>query len=75
MDIVVCNRNYSLNLPDGVDWVRLDENFNNIPVYAADLVNQDFPWRHDSNKLTQALIDLLNERTGPLSDKEDTQPI
>ena len=26
-------------------------------------------------KLTQALIDLLNERTGPLSEKDDTQPI
>jgi 2-phospho-L-lactate transferase/gluconeogenesis factor (CofD/UPF0052 family) len=75
VDIVVCNRNYSLILPDGVDWVRLDENLDNIPVYAADLVDQDFPWRHDSNKLTQALIDLLSERTGPLSDKEDTQPI
>jgi len=75
VDIVVCNRNYSLTLPDGVDWVRLDENLDNIPVYAADLVDPNFPWRHDSDKLTQVLIDLLNERTGPLTEKDDTQPI
>jgi uncharacterized cofD-like protein len=75
VDIVVCNRNYSLNLPEGVDWVRLDENLDNIPVYAADLVDPDFPWRHDSDKLTQVLIDLLNERTGPLTEKDDTQPV
>jgi uncharacterized cofD-like protein len=75
VDIVVCNRNYSQTLPEGVDWVRLDENLDNIPVYAADLVDNLYPWRHDSMKLTQVLIDLLNERTGPLSDKEETQPI
>jgi len=71
VDIVVCNRNYSPTLPEGVDWVRLDENLDNIPVYASDLVDPLFPWRHESEKLTRVLIDLLNERTGPLSEKED----
>jgi len=71
VDIVVCNRNYSQTLPNGVDWVRLDENLDNIPVYAADLVDNLYPWRHDSTKLTQVLIDLLNERTGPLSEKDE----
>jgi uncharacterized cofD-like protein len=75
VDIVVCNRNYSLTLPEGVDWVRLDESLDNIPVYAADLVDTLYPWRHDSIKLAQALIDLLNERTGPLSERDDSQPI
>ncbi len=74
VDVVVCNRNYSLSLPEGVDWVRLDENLDNIPVYASDLVDLQYPWRHDSQKLTQVLVDLLNERTGPLIEKEDTQP-
>jgi len=71
VDMVVCNRNYSPTLPEGVDWVRLDENLDNIPVYASDLVDSQYPWRHDSEKLTRVLIDLLNERTGPLSEKED----
>jgi uncharacterized cofD-like protein len=74
VDVVVCNRNYSLTLPEGVDWVRLDENLDNIPVYASDLIDLQYPWRHDSQKLTQVLVDLLNVRTGPLIEKVDTQP-
>ena len=70
LDIVVCNRNTDLPMPPGTEWVQLDENLDNIGLYAADLVDVEHPWRHDSAKLSKVLIDLLNERTGPLIDRE-----
>jgi hypothetical protein len=30
------------------------------------LIDPDHPWRHDSAKLAQVLMDLYQERTGPL---------
>jgi hypothetical protein len=36
-------------------------------VYARDLIDREHPWRHDSTKLAQALLDLFRERTGPLT--------
>ncbi len=36
-------------------------------VYARDLIDREHPWRHDSLKLAQALLDLFRERTGPLT--------
>jgi uncharacterized cofD-like protein len=70
IDIVVCNRKTDMPMPPGTDWVQLDEALDNVGVYAADLVDQERPWRHDSTKLARVLIDLLNERTGPLLDKD-----
>jgi len=66
-DAVVCNNYFTGNLPDGSQWVRLDENLENIyPVYQANLLDPDFPWHHDAGKLSQVLVDLLENRTGPL---------
>ena len=70
VDIVACNRNTDLPMPPGTDWVQLDEDLENVSVYAADLVDIEHPWRHDSEKLARALIDLLNERTGPLIERD-----
>lgn len=67
-DIIVCNNLYESPLPNGVEWVKIDEPALKYPIYGADLVDQDAPWRHDSDKLARVLMDLLNERTGPLSD-------
>jgi uncharacterized cofD-like protein len=67
-DLVVCNNRHEGQLPEGVEWVKLDPNLKNYPLYAADLLDEDHPWRHSSEKLAQVLVDLLEERTGPLSD-------
>ncbi|GAB4485284.1 MAG: YvcK family protein [Anaerolineales bacterium] len=67
-DIIVCNNWYEKPLPQGVEWVKIDEAAHRYPIYPATLVDEDQPWRHDSVKLAQALMDLLYERTGPLSD-------
>lgn len=67
-DIVLCNDNYSASLPDASAWVRADERSRRDErLYCADLVDIDHPWRHDSTKLAQVLMDLYFERTGPLS--------
>jgi uncharacterized cofD-like protein len=66
-DLVVCNQNFIGNLPQGIQWVKVDPDLGvDYPVYRGDLVDEAHPWRHDANKLAQALMDILLERTGPL---------
>ena len=66
-DIVVVNRNLHGKLPEGVEWVTVDDDMpNEYALYASDLVDDERPWRHHSEKLSRVIIDLLEERTGPL---------
>jgi uncharacterized cofD-like protein len=67
-DVVLCNDNYSASLPAGTEWVRADSRtMTDTRAYCADLLNAAHPWRHDSEKLGQVLMNLFSERTGPLS--------
>jgi uncharacterized cofD-like protein len=70
-DLVVSNSSQKGNLPPDIQWVisehALDADY---PVYLAELVDESQPWRHDAGKLAHVLIDLLNERTGPLLEKD-----
>jgi uncharacterized cofD-like protein len=67
-DVVLCNDNYSASLPVGTEWVRADSRtMTDTRAYCADLLNAAHPWRHDSEKLGQVLMNLFSERTGPLS--------
>lgn len=69
-DVVLCNENYEGDLGRTSKWVRADErSLSDERVYCADLSNEEFPWRHDSIKLAQVLMDLFYERTGPLGDR------
>jgi uncharacterized cofD-like protein len=70
-DIIVCNNRFEGILPNGVEWVKMDENVADHPIYASDLLDLEHPWRHDSVKLAKTLMDLLYERTGPLIDREN----
>ena len=70
-DIIVCNNRHEGTLPNGVEWVKIDESAADFPVYAADLLDVENPWLHDSEKLAKTLMDLLYERTGPLIDREN----
>jgi len=66
-DIVVVNNLYEGQLPVGVDWVKtVPETESEYPIYRADLADAVQPWRHDSSKLARVIIDLYQERTGPL---------
>jgi uncharacterized cofD-like protein len=69
-DVVLCNENCEGDLSSTSQWVRADEKSRaDSRLYCADLLDTDHPWRHDSIKLSQVLMDLFYERTGPLSDR------
>ncbi len=66
-DIIVVNDDFDGQLPTGTEWVKsLPETASEYPIYATDLVDEGQPWRHDPTKLARAVIDLFQERTGPL---------
>jgi uncharacterized cofD-like protein len=66
-DVIVYNNNYTGTLPDGIEWVKLDQKAAIYPVYGADVLDAERPWHHDSSKLAESLMDLLYERKGPLA--------
>jgi uncharacterized cofD-like protein len=72
-DLVVCNQRFEGKLPAGQSWIKpepgLEENY---AIYMANLIDPTTPWRHDSAALGQAVMDLFNERTGPLINKPDS---
>jgi len=71
-DIVICNDNCRGKLPKGIDYVCVDDSLeNDFAVYSGNLVDVENPWRHDSMKLANSIMDLYNERTGPLLYKEN----
>jgi hypothetical protein len=48
-------------------WVKVDEKtLSDERTHTADLVDDSYPWRHDSLKLAQVIMDIYLERTGPL---------
>jgi len=66
-DVVLCNENHAGQLSPDSQWVRADEKtLADSRVRCADLVDDSYPWRHDSAKLAEALIAALTEYTGPL---------
>lgn len=67
-DVIVYNSHHDLPLSNLSDWVKLEGEPRGYPLYGANLVDMEHPWRHDSEKLAQTLMDLLFERTGPLLD-------
>jgi len=69
-DIILCNDNYENNIGSS-QWVHADEKtLSDSRSYCADLVDDDHPWRHDSLKLAQVIMDIFYERTGPLGENK-----
>lgn len=67
-DLILCNDNYDEQLAKDIEWVRLDEHtLADSRTYAANLADGTVPWRHDSKRLAEVLMNLYYERTGPLS--------
>ncbi len=65
-NIILCNDNYKNDIGSS-EWVLADpKTLSDSRSYCADLVDDDHPWRHDSEKLSKIIMDLFNERTGPL---------
>jgi len=67
-DLIVCNRLFEGKLPESSDWVKTEASMDEeYAIYRSDLVDIGNPWRHDSTRLAQVVMDLYFERTGPLS--------
>jgi uncharacterized cofD-like protein len=68
-DLVICNNHFEGNLGVDVEWVKMDmELLQHSSVYCANLIDPQFPWRHNSKRLAKTITDLFYERTGPLTD-------
>jgi len=66
-ELVVANQRYQGDLPDNIQWVNVDDSLDQYyAIYRTDVIDEEIPWRHDADKLAQVLMDLLQERTGPL---------
>ncbi len=66
-ELAIVNHQYQGKLPENVNWVKVDKDLDDdFPIYRADLIDNMHPWRHDSQKLAQVIMDLYSERTGPL---------
>jgi uncharacterized cofD-like protein len=75
VDIIVCNSCYDGEFEGKVQWVRVDESeVRDRRVYFTELVDRDNLVHHDATKLAQTLMALYNERTGPLTKENTTQP-
>lgn len=64
ISLVLANNNQRGDPPPGigVDWVRLPEKPpTRYKLITADLVDAQYPWRHDSHKLAQALMSLIEQ--------------
>jgi 2-phospho-L-lactate transferase/gluconeogenesis factor (CofD/UPF0052 family) len=65
-DIILCNNNYEHNIGSS-QWVLADQKtLSDSRAHCSDLVDDGHPWRHDSIKLAQVIMDIFYERTGPL---------
>lgn len=66
-DVILCNDNHDGQLNPASQWVHADENtLADSRVRCGDLVDDHHPWRHDSKKIAETLIEILDEYTGPL---------
>ena len=65
-DLVLANSVTDGELPTGIDWVRAFNDQGEYPIHISNLVDDSFPWRHDGVKLAQVVMDIYQERTGPL---------
>jgi uncharacterized cofD-like protein len=65
-DLIVANDCYDATLPAGITWVKEPVTRTLTPIYKSDLVDNERPSHHDPVKLSDTLISLLEERTGPL---------
>ena len=68
-DIILCNDNYDGSPAVSTQWVKIDDiSRRDTRLYVADLLDAEKAGHHDSHKLAQVIMDLYNERTGPLGE-------
>jgi uncharacterized cofD-like protein len=74
VDVIICNSWYDAKLKNGLEWVRVDDELKrDSRLYVSDLADHRQPRHHDTVKLSQLLMDMYNERTGPIIKEQSTQ--
>lgn len=69
IDLVIINNNFTGKLLKDMQWVEIDDYLHlNFPIYEANLIDETEPWHHDSMKLASVIMDLFQDKTGPLTD-------
>jgi uncharacterized cofD-like protein len=67
VNIIISNSWYDATLEKGMQWVRVDEALErDSRLYESDLADHRQPRHHEAGRLAQVLMDLYNERTGPM---------
>ena len=67
-DMVLSNEQQEGAPPAGTQWVTAEEGLGQqYALYNASVADPEHPGHHQAIKLAQLLIDLLQERTGPLA--------
>lgn len=57
LDGVICNNKHKPERPGTSDWVKIEERLlSEFTVFQGDLIDERFPWRHDSDKLAAMVI-------------------
>jgi len=65
-DFVLCNDNFEGQLSEDSQWVHADEEtLSDSRARRVDMTDKNHPWRHDSTKLANALMEILDDYTGP----------
>jgi uncharacterized cofD-like protein len=67
INATLVNNNYGGKLPNGVEWVVVDDKpKDEWHIITTGLVDEFHPWRHDSRKLSQFIMELYQGWTEPL---------
>ena len=65
--LTVCNNKFEGQIPENVSWVKRNGQLDGrYDFYETNLNHPNFPGQHDPNKTAKAIMDLYQERTGPL---------
>ena len=66
-DVLLCNDNYKGSLAEDSHGYMPMKKHSQMPrARLENLTDESYPWRHDSAKLAEKLIEILDEYTGPL---------
>ncbi len=64
-DYVLCNNNYQGDVGESSQWVRADtKTLSDEHTVYADLIDDGHPWRHDSAKLAQQIMNIYIKKAG-----------
>jgi uncharacterized cofD-like protein len=68
IDLVLQNNCFNGKLLKEMQWVTIQDDADiAYPIYEANIIDEIEPWHHDSTKLGSVIMDLYQERTGPLA--------